>query len=353
VGRARDQRQHQLHPQEPLVDSARVRLLVLGLVLLTAVTPAGGAPAPDVRRGSIVFVREDPRASGPNLGVDLWILGVQGGKPARLVGDRGWDEGPAWSPDGSVVAFQKSVFDAGAPDPILRSLDIWTVRVSGRRRRNLTRDGSASSAAWSSDGRRLAFARGDGVYLIRHDGSGKLRIARRDDPGTPAWSPDGRRLAFTVPGEVRVVDLHGHGRLVARGAASGSSVSWSPDGRLIAYSGRGGAVVVPWQRGGTRLVGRGFVEAEWAPRGGTIAVVREGTAREAGIFLAAAAGGRLRRLTRGPDTQPAWSPDGRALAFRRGVLMGDIYVVDADGHGLRNLSRTLRLDERDPAWRPD
>jgi TolB protein len=329
-----------------------VRVLVLGLVLLTAVTPAGGAPPPDLRGGRIVFVREDPRASGPNAGVDLWLVDTKGGKPARLVGDSGWDEAPAWSPDGSLVAFQRSVYEPAEPDPILQSLDVWTVRVSGRRRRNLTRGGSASLPAWSPDGRRLAYAQGDGIYLIRRDGSGKMRIVRRYDPGRPAWSPDGRRVAFTVPGELRVVGADGGGqRLVARGAGSGSSVSWSSDGRLIAYSGQAGVMVVPWQRGGPRLVARGFVEPAWAPSGRRLAVVREGTKREGGIFVVGAQGGP-RRLTREFDTQPVWSPDGRALAFRRGVLIGDICVVRADGRGVRNLTRTLRLDERDPSWRP-
>jgi Tol biopolymer transport system component len=81
-------------------------------------------------------------------------------------------------------------------------------------------------------------------------------------------------------------------------------------------------------------------------------MVRQGTRREAGLFLVGGRGGRARRLTRGLDTQPAWSPDGRRLAFRRGLLTGDIHVVDVEGRGLRNLTRTTKLDERDPDWRP-
>jgi hypothetical protein len=44
--------------------------------------------------------------------------------------------------------------------------------------------------------------------------------------------------------------------------------------------------------------------------------------------------------------------DGRTIAFRRGLFVGDIYLVNVDGSRLRNLTRTPKLDERQPAWRP-
>jgi Tol biopolymer transport system component len=332
-----------------------VRSLLLGLSWLIVVTLASTSQAPAAPRDLIVYVRQDPRPPGLNDGVDLWLVGLGGGA-RRLVGSEGWDESPAWSPDGSRIAFVKSFLAPAEPDNALKSADVWTVGVGAGRRR-LTRDDSASSPVWSSDGRRLAFARGDGVFVVRRDGSRRVRIARADDPGEPAWSPDGRRVAFTVPAEVRVADVNGTGlRLLARGAESGSSVAWSPDARLIAFTGarRGvtGAFLVNAEGGRPKLLARGHVEPVWSPDGRSIAVVRQGTPRQAGLVLVAAVGGRPRRLTRGLDTEPVWSPDSRRLAFRRGLLTGDIYVVNADGRGLRNLTRTPWLDEREPDWRP-
>lgn len=328
-------------------------MIVLGLVLLIAATPAGAGVSARAARTLVVFVRENPRAADPNVAVDLWLAEPERGKPRRLAGGKGWDEAPSWSPDGRVIAFQKSLFEQGEPDLTLRSLDVWTVRSDGGGLRNVTRDGSASAPTWSPDGRRLAFGRGDGVYVVRPDGSRRVRVARKDDPGTAVWSPDGRRLAFAVPGELRVVASNGRGgRLVARGAASGSSVSWSPDGRLLGYSGARGATLVPWRGGRPRVLGKAFVETAWSPDGHWLALVREGAAREAGVFLLRTAGGKPRRLTRGLDTELAWSPDSRKLVFRRGLLIGDVYVVDVEGRGLRNLTRTRQLDEREPAWRP-
>jgi len=64
----------------------------------------------------------------------------------------------------------------------------------------------------------------------------------------------------------------------------------------------------------------------------------------------------------GPDPkqvlQPAWSPDGRRLAFVSNLGSDassggyEIYLVDGDGHGLKRLTRNT-IDERDPAWSPD
>jgi TolB protein len=328
----------------------------VGLAALVALTLAVPTASTGARRDMIVFVRQDPHAAGLNAGVDLWTIAAAGGRARRLVGGNGWDETPAWSPDGNRIAFARSVYAPGEPDIALVGVDVWTVAADGRGRRNLTRDAGSTSPVWSPGGRRIAFARGDGVLVVRRDGSGKTRIARRDDPDTPAWSPDGRMVAFTAPGELRIVGGGGGGqRRLARGADTTWSPAWSPDRSRIAFTGRRtveGVFVVSARGGGPRLLVRDYVEPAWSPKDRWVAVVRQGTRREAGLFLVDANSRRPERLTRGLDTQPSWSPDGRRLVFRRGGLIGDIYVVGADGRGLRNLTRTSRLDERDPAWRP-
>ena len=316
----------------------------------------GGSAAPAVR--VIAFVREDPRPrSDINAAVDLWTLRTNGRVPRAVVSTRGWDEAPAWSPSGTSIAFQKAFLDAGNYGEGLKSVDVWTVGADGRDPRRVTRDGSASSPAWSPTGELLAFARGDGVFVVRPDGSGRRRVARRADSTAPAWSPDGRRIAFTVPGELWVVGADGRGtRLLARGASSETGAVWSPDGRWLAYAGksaeRSGLFLVSSSGGRARLLSPLGEEARWSPDGRTIALVRMGTPHEAGIFLVGSDGRERRRLTRGLDTAPVWSPDGRQIAFRRGLLVGDIFVVNADGSNVRNLTRTPKLDERQPAWRP-
>jgi TolB protein len=334
-----------------------LRLLTLACLLCALAAAAGAAPSASVPAGEIAFVREDPNRADINATVDLWVVRSDGRGARRIVGSLGRDESPAWSPDGSRIAFDKGIYEAGDREDVLKTIDVWTVGADGRGPRNITRDGSASSPAWSPGGDTLAFARGDGIFVVPRSGSGRRHVARRADPTVPAWAPDGRRIAFTTPGEVRIVGANGTGeRLLARGAFSETRAIWSPDGRWLAYAGTSGAAsgvfVVSSAGGRPRLLSRREEEARWAPDGRRIALVRSGTPREAGIFLAAPDGRGKRRLTRGLDTEPTWSPDGRRIAFRRGLLVGDIYVVNADGSNLRNLTRTRMLDERQPAWRP-
>ena len=68
-------------------------------------------------------------------------------------------------------------------------------------------------------------------------------------------------------------------------------------------------------------------------------------------------GSGSRRLTRNRafDGEPAWSPDGRKIAFQSTKTIGgnkEIYVMNADGSGKRNLTRNPARDGS-PSWSPD
>jgi dipeptidyl aminopeptidase/acylaminoacyl peptidase len=108
---------------------------------------------------------------------------------------------PAWSPDGKLIAFQSNRGDD--------VLQIYLVRPDGTHLRRLTSDRNnragnltgAYSAAWSPDGRRLAFASdrdGDAdIYIVRPGGTGLRKVTRNlVEDSSPSWSPDGRRIVF-------------------------------------------------------------------------------------------------------------------------------------------------------------
>jgi WD40-like Beta Propeller Repeat len=83
---------------------------VLCVALFLAAAAGSAIPPP---RGLIAFVREDPTRADVNASVDLWVVRADGRGARKLVGTSGWDEHPAWSPDGGRIAFDKGLYEAG------------------------------------------------------------------------------------------------------------------------------------------------------------------------------------------------------------------------------------------------
>ena len=162
--------------------------------------------------------------------------------------------------------------------------------------------------------------RNGGLYVMNADGSGKQRLPGGSQGNTPSWSPDGRKIA--IGGSVVNTDGSGLRTLVR-----GTSPDWSPDGRKVA--------IMRWSR----------VGSTWGPN----------------VYVMNADGSEQRRLTSRVGGRPFWSPDGRRIAFanRQKLSSGgyvyphrfDIYVMNADGSGLRRLTPTS-FDSR-PVWSPD
>jgi TolB protein len=207
--------------------------------------------------------------------------------------------------------------------------DIFTVRPDGTDLRTVI-GGPAqeAQAAWSPDGRRIAFRRGPNaaseVWLANADGSGQ-RVLTNAPPSfyssQPAWSPDGRvffRSDRDGDADIWVVNADGsdeHQQLDLPGDQRYPTPS--PDGRLIAY--------------------------------------RSDADGDAEIWVSNIDGTQPRALTSNDlfDSAPSWSPDGRRMAFERTVDGNtDVYVMDDDGGRVRRLTSTPALDEG-PVFSPD
>jgi TolB protein len=123
------------------------------------------------------------------------------------------------------------------------------------------------------------------------------------------------------------------GKIAFASDASGSDdiVVMNPDG-----SGRENLTTGP----------EGDIEPAWSPDGRLLAFVRDGA-----VHVVRADGSGLRRLT--PGASPAWAPDGvRLVLARKTGRAADLYVIRSDGSGLRRLTRTA-VAESEPDWSPD
>jgi serine/threonine protein kinase len=189
----------------------------------------------------------------------------------------------------------------------------------------------------------------------------------------PTFSPDGSQVAFSWDGEsqdnrdiyVKAVGAERPLRLTSDPAPEGSP-AWAPDGRQIAFlrdtPGGGSEVrLIPPTGGPDRLLAELATSSEyglaWSPDGRRLAVADRSSAEDVvGLFVVDAESGLKERLTlpsdaRVSDHQPAFSPDGRTLAFKRSYPSSvRIHLVPAAGGEARELSPALFQGPM--AWAP-
>jgi Tol biopolymer transport system component len=129
------------------------------------------------------------------------------------------------------------------------------------------------------------------------------------------------------------------------------------NGKIAFAKAKGGAGVYVMNADGSgqrRLV-KGGHDPAWSPNGRKLAFVR-GSTKQNDIFTVNANGKGRRRLTnrRGVDTQPVWSPNGRKIAFASGtVRLPYIFTMKADGRGRKRLTSGAGRFEVEPAWSPN
>ncbi len=267
---------------------------------------------------------------------------------------------PEISPDGRWVAYtiRETNWDDNAYET-----EIWLADAATGATRQLTNaKKSSESPAWSPDGSTLAFIsdRTDKrqVYLIHpQGGEADALTSVEDGVGSFAWSPDGRTIAYTATqtkpaalkdrdkkyGEFQVIDQDHRmthlftidaatraTRTLTGGSFTVGKFSWAPDGKSIAFDHRVNPLLA-----------------------------NDGSAD---ISIVTAADGSIRALVTqdGPDTNPVWSPDGSRVAFQTAMANPAFFysnrviaAIPAGGGSPAILSGAFDEDPQIVAWKPD
>ncbi len=192
---------------------------------------------------------------GRRIVYDSWIwddgilvMNDDGGWKLRLIENESESDVvfifPAWSPDGSKIAFIRATVGATT----IEDLDIFVMDVDGGNVTQLTDTPNVDEWAptWSPDGTKIVYdhtpssARGD-IYVMNADGSNPEQLTSNSANDTsPVWSPDGTQIAFTSErggdAEIYVMNADGTNQtpLTSNSYWDGDP-SWSPDGTQIVF----------------------------------------------------------------------------------------------------------------------
>jgi Tol biopolymer transport system component len=266
------------------------------------------------------------------------------------------DQEPGWSPDGGAIAFTRNVdgrgqvWTARADGSGARRLD--PADIDGRHLADEGSDDERSDPAYSPDGSRIAFGRGWGkvdvardqiqfadLYVMDTHGRHVRRFTYFTKPfagdvNRASWSPDGTRIAFT---------------------RATSATGRPPDAQaiyVVALDGGRARRITPWSLRAD--------DPDWSPRGDRIVfrTVPPGDLAPGGeLYTVRPDGSHLHRLTHSPDgtvmLSAQYSPDGNWIVFSKAVGANepDLYVMRGDGSGIRRVTKSPLWDSR-PTWGP-
>ncbi|MEO6758624.1 MAG: DPP IV N-terminal domain-containing protein, partial [Saprospiraceae bacterium] len=290
-------------------------------------TPSNPQISPDGKR--VVYVLETADRFADAFHSTLWIVSTDGKDHRPLSSGKWKDSLPRWSPDGSKLAYLST--RAGKPQIFVRWMD------TGAEARITDLENSPAVLSWSPDGEWLAF------------------LARV--PGKPGWS-------ITMPKAPT-------GATWADPPVVETRLKWRADGvggigqRPLGFA---HLFVVPVTGGTPRQLSDGDYDhggdPSWMPDGKSIVV--HGARREDAdavlygddIWRFSLDGGKPVQLTKvaGTETNPLVSPDGKYIAFTGFPDKGfsshntNLYVMNADGTGLRQLAAGLDRSVSAPQW---
>jgi dipeptidyl aminopeptidase/acylaminoacyl peptidase len=313
------------------------------------------------------------------------------GAPVPLTAETLWQlkrlGTPAISPDGKVAVYAMTRFDA---ENDKGDADLYRVATAGGKPERLTSmKGNESSAAWSPDGRYIAFVakRGDDkqpqLYVLAANGGEAARVG--DIPtgvAAPKWFPDSKRIAFITEVWPDITDwAKAREKLKEREESKMTALAWDRPPvthwdhfmedrvpHLYSIPLEGGTPTAITLGAGRPLELREPDAESYAisPDGSEIAYVSDtdttGTDENGDIYVVPATGGPARNITAdnpAGDDLPSYSPDGRWLAYSKQMIKGfygdtqQLWLVDRKSDARRRIAADWDRSVGGIVWAPD
>jgi Tol biopolymer transport system component len=223
----------------------------------------------------------------------LLVLAVPAASAARLPIVASQDWWPVYSPNGDEVAFTRV---SG------RTMTLEVVNVGARRTFRIAANQGQLAPSWSSDGR-LAFSLGGKIYTADAGGSARKQLTSEGHAYAPAWRPGSSDIAFLTTVGATNTDLWVNDTLWARNAIG--KPAWSRDGAALAFQ------------------------------------------RDDGIYVTTGPGMERRIASIANPQAPAWSPDGKFVAYVAGQKL---WIVPPDGSVAPKAIAPAPRGTSDPSW---
>ncbi len=242
---------------------------------------------------------------------EIFTASFDGSEMKQVTHIRSLALSPAWSPDGTRLAF--SVYNRHSDNT--KNIDLFEIDFSSGKLRLLSnKTGINSGASFSPDGKKIAltlsFTGNPEIHLLDPASRTATQLTRSIGFDVdPAFSPDGQSLAFVSsrPGKPMVYLMElarpAEPKRLTYAGAYNATPAWHPDGKKIAFA--------------------GWIDGRFD------------------LFTITTDGAKIERLTKneGNNEDPTFSPDGNFLAFSSSRSGGkNIFVMDANGGNVRRLT---------------